>query len=297
MTASPDDSMAREKGDLPVEGAKGSIMNEKWLAKFRQTILSVCKRLEGQFRIYRVDTSQKGSSNDHKRTAEWAVGVVLDLISEQLEENILCAPKSEIAKLFSGKTCVTGRPASTIADYFLKHGSFVPRQEAETAKDLLQALPIVVVRARNGQVLQLRRREKSADNPLHERIVVWAGGHVRKEDATNGNSLIQGALREVYEELRLSLNPESLELMGAIYADLGGSTSKHVALVYQWQAPTDDVDIVLSGTEFFERRGTSLSGKFVQVKDVAEDKLEPWSEIIVREMLATGIAPCERRLL
>jgi predicted NUDIX family phosphoesterase len=126
---------------------------------------------------------------------------------------------------------------------------------------------------------------------------VWAGGHVRKEDATNGNSLIQGALREVYEELRLSLNPESLELMGAIYADLGGSTSKHVALVYQWQAPTDDVDIVLSGTEFFERRGTSLSGKFVQVKDVAEDKLEPWSEIIVREMLATGIAPCERRLL
>ena len=35
MTASPDDSMAREKGYLPVEGVEGSIMNEKWLAKFR----------------------------------------------------------------------------------------------------------------------------------------------------------------------------------------------------------------------------------------------------------------------
>ena len=76
---------------------------------------------------------------------------------------------------------------------------------------------------------------RDRDNPLHERIVVWAGGHVRKEDATNGNSLIQGALREVHEELRLSLDSESLELVGAIYRDLGGSTSKHVALVYQWK--------------------------------------------------------------
>jgi predicted NUDIX family phosphoesterase/predicted ATPase len=297
MTASPDDSMAREKGDLPVEGAKGSIMNEKWLAKFRQTILSVCKRLDRQFRIFHVDTSEKETRNNRARTAEKVAGIVLDLVSDQLEESILCAPKTEIARLFSGQDCVTGRAASAIADYLVKQGSFVPRLEAEGSKDLVQALPIVIVRARSGQVLQMKRREKSADNPLHERIVVWAGGHVRKEDAANGNSLIHGALREIYEELRLSLEPESLDLVGAIYSDVGGSTSKHVALVFQWTSPTDDVDIVLSGTEFFERRGTSLKSRFVDLKDVVESELEPWSDIIVRKILGADISSTEMRLL
>src|SRR5580658_5203306 len=94
MTASPEDSMAREKGDLPVEGVEGSIMNEKWLAKFRQTILSVCKRLDRQFRIFHVNTSEKETCGNPAKTAEKVVGIVLDLISEQLEESILCAPKN-----------------------------------------------------------------------------------------------------------------------------------------------------------------------------------------------------------
>jgi predicted NUDIX family phosphoesterase/predicted ATPase len=297
MTASPDDSMAREKGDLPVEGAEGSIMNETWLAKFRQTILSVCKRLDRQFRIFHVDTSEKESRNNRKKTAEKVAGIVLDLVSEQLEESILCAPKIEIVRLFSGQDCLTGRAASAVADYFVKQGSFVPRQEAEGSKDLVQALPVVIIRARNGQILQMKRREKSADNPLHERIVVWAGGHIRKEDAANGHSLIQGALREVYEELRLSLDPKFLDLVGAIYSDVGGSTSKHVALVYQWKSSSDEVAIVLSGTEFFERRGTSLSGRFVTLKDVVESELEPWSDIIVRKILGAGVSSTEMRLL
>ena len=298
MTASPDDSMAREKGDLPVEGAEGSIMNERWLAKFRQTILSACKRLDRQFRIYQVDTSEQETRNNRPKTAEKVAGIVLELVSEQLEENILCAPKTEITRLFSGQDCVTGRAASAVADYFIKQGSFVPRlEEAEGSKDLVQALPIVIIRTRNGQVLKMKRREKSADNPLHERVVVWAGGHVRKEDAANGNSLIHGALREIYEELRLSLEPESLDLVGAIYSDVGGSTSKHVALVYQWTSPKDDVDIVLSGTEFFERRGVSLRSSFVDLKDVVDSELEPWSDIIVRKILGADISSTERRLL
>jgi predicted NUDIX family phosphoesterase/predicted ATPase len=298
MTASPDDSMAREKGDLPVEGVEGSIMNEKWLAKFHQTILSVCKRLDRQFRIFHVNTSENETRNNRAKTAEKVAGIVLDLVSEQLEENILCAPKTEITRLFAGQDCVTGRAASAVADYFIKQGSFVPRyKEAEGSKDLVQALPIVFIRTKNGRILRMKRREKSADNPLHERIVVWAGGHVRKEDAANGNSLIHGALREIYEELRLSLEPESLDLVGAIYSDVGGSTSKHVALVYQWTSSTDDVDIVLSGTEFFERRGTSLKSRFVDLKDVVARELEPWSDIIVRKILGAEVSASDMRLL
>jgi len=303
MTASPEDSMTREQGDLPVEGHFGSIMNEKWLSHFKENILLTCERLKRPFRVFQVDTSQKEAKDKRKETAEKVAGIVLDLVAEQLEEDILCAAKLHLIRLFSGKDCVTGPAAMKIAEHFVKSGSYVPRAKAESSRDLLQALPIVIVRNKSGRILQLRRREKSPDNPLNDRIVIWAGGHVRKEDAINGNSLIHGAVRELQEELRLSLEAGSLKLVGAIYADLGGSTSKHVAIVYQWRAESDDVDIVLSGTEFFEWRGTSLSGEFIELQELIaslsknQQTLEPWSELIVREILGAGGGLAGRLLL
>jgi predicted NUDIX family phosphoesterase len=248
-----------------------------------------------------VDTSDKEC--DRAKTAEKVAGIMLDIISDQLEESILCVSRDQIAQLFSGRNCITGREALGVADVFVKQGSYIPRQQAEGMTGHVQALPVVVIKTKNGRILLMKRREKAPDNPLHERLVVWAGGHVRKEDATNGNSLIQGALREIYEELRLSLDSDSLELVGAIYRDLGGSTSKHVAIIYQWQAPSDDLDIVLSGAEFFERRGTSLLGKFVTVQELVElvtkdpNKLEPWSELIVMQILAGGVPATDLRLI
>jgi predicted NUDIX family phosphoesterase len=298
--------MSREKGDLPVEGASGSIMNENWLLPFRENILDTCARLEKKFRVFHIDTSQKEFKDNPRQTAQKVAGIVLDLIAEQLEEDILCASKAEVVELFAGKSCVTGKAAMAVAAHFTKKGKYIPRASAEGSKDLLQALPVVIVKNKSGRILQLRRRERSADNPLDKSIVIWAGGHVRKEDANNGNSIIHGALRELHEELRLSVEADSLELVGAIYIDLGGSTSKHVALVYQWTSGRDDVEIVLSGTEFFERQGNSLSGKFVEVKDLQEliaspsksgQTLEPWSELIVREIFGAGVGLPGRLLL
>ena len=128
--------------------------------------------------------------------------------------------------------------------------------------------------------------KKTVDNLLHNKIVIWAGGHVRCEDNINGDPLIHCGVRELEEELRLKVEASSLKLIGAIYFDNGGSTSKHVAIAYEWRASTDDVSIVLSRSEFFERSGTSLSGSFVSVDKLAEDveskKLnEPWSVTLI----------------
>jgi predicted NUDIX family phosphoesterase len=107
----------------------------------------------------------------------------------------------------------------------------------------------------------------------------------------------------LHEELRLSLEPKALRLLGAIHADLGGSTSKHVAIVYEWRAETDDVVVALSNAEFYERRGTSLSGKFIALEELRADwrsfseRSEPWSEQIIRDMLGEGDRLAEMRLL
>lgn len=301
MTASPQDAMEREKGYLPIEGAKGSIMNPEVLQRMLDNTNETAERLKRSFRIYTIDTSSGETKNDPQRTAEKVVDIVLSLVEEQLQEDILCLPKSAVANLFQDRMVLQTPEASALSKLFIESGEFHPRDEVEQNQNFVQALPVVVVRNQSGEVLRLRRREKSEQKILHEKIVIWAGGHVRKEDAKNGDSLIQCALRELQEELRLSLEAKDLRLIGAVYADVGDSTSKHVAIVYEWRAETDDVAVALSSAEFFERRGTSLSGKFVSLEELANDvnakKMpEVWSDEIVRELLAKNAFKFKPRL-
>ena len=60
--------------------------------------------------------------------------------------------------------------------------------------------------------------------------------------------------------------------------------------MYEWRAETDDVAVALSGAEFFERRGNSLSGKFIAIDELARDvdnkKIgEEWSRQIIMSLV------------
>lgn len=206
-----------------------------------------------------------------------------------------------MTELFGDKNFIGGPQAAELARRF-SEGDFRPRHEVEEDKSRIQALPVVIVRNKSGGVLRLCRREKKHDNPLHNKIVIWAGGHVRCEDAVNGDPLIHCAIRELAEELRLQIEAPSLRLIGAVYFDNGGKTSRHVGIAYEWRAPRDDVSIVLSRSEFVERRGTSLKGSFSSVDDLVKEVegktlKEPWSVELVRESLAEDAFSSNPRLL
>ncbi|MBM3880397.1 MAG: NUDIX domain-containing protein [Planctomycetes bacterium] len=307
MTVSPTDSMTREKGLLPVEGGKGSIMNPDVLNQMLNTTKEAAERMKNDFRIFNIDTSSGQAKDGAKKTAEIVADLALNVIEEHLREDILSLPKAEVTKLFGAKRCLPIAEATALVAAFNKTGNFAPREQVEADKSRVQALPVVVIRNKSGDVLRLRRKERYDDNPLHEKLVIWAGGHVRKEDQINGDCLIQCALREVQEELRLSIDAHELSLQGAIYSELGERSAQHVAIVYEWKAATDDIAVVLSSAEFFERRGTSLSGSFVPLKDLALDVdkekekerkvTEEWSVEIVREILAKDIHTFAPRLL
>ena len=304
MLASPQDAMKREQGVLPIEGTGGSIMNSEILQQIKDINEQCVDQLGRDFRIYTVNTSDGETKGNPKRTAEVVTEAILGLIEEQIEEAILSCSREVVTKLFDDKNFINGSQADELVRY-LREGSdsdFRRREEVEKDGSRVQGLPIVIVRNVSGEVLRLRRREKREDNLLHNKIVIWAGGHVRREDAVNGDPLIHCAIRELEEELRLQIEFSSLRLIGAVYFDNGGSTSKHVAIAYEWRASTDDVSVVLSRSEFFERRGTSLSGSFASVDELANDvenkKLEePWSVELVREFLAKDIFDSNPRLL
>ena len=216
-------------------------------------------------------------------------------IEEQLDEEILFLPAEAVAPLFKTETWIGKTAAEQLVHLFATKGAFRSRDTVEFDLTLVQALPVAVVRNRSGDLLRLKRREQHKNNPLHGKIVIWAGGHVRREDGANGPSIGHGAVRELQEELRLSVEPGELQMLGAVWlrGRDGDRTRRHVAIVHEWRARTDDVAVALSATEFFERRGTSISGSFVAPRQLATDIdngriCEPWSVEIARHLLPEG---------
>jgi predicted NUDIX family phosphoesterase len=299
MTANPRDALSREKGYLPVVSVSGSIMNEKVLESMASVLDDVYKRVGNHFSIYRINTSSTEHNSPEKSCAA-AASKVLDWIEGDLEESILSLPQECVSSMFGSKPCIGVSGAQALIENFENDGEYSPRELVEGNLGRVQALPIVIVRNKRGDVLRLRRKEKT-DNNLHKRIVIWAGGHVRSEDRDSGSPLIHCAAREIEEELRLCVEPHSLQLRGAIYARVDEGTSKHVALVFEWRARTDEVEVALSNAEFFERMGNSLSGTFIAVDALLREYEggeigEEWSGHIVKNFIAETSGKAKRDL-
>ena len=201
-----------------------------------------------------------------------------------------------MAPLFGNTTWIGKTAAQQLVESFSTEGTFRSRETVESDLTLVQALPVVVVRNRSGDLLRLKRKEQRKDNPLHGKIVIWAGGHVRREDGANGPSIGQGAVRELQEELRLSIEPRELEILGAVWVRgrEGDRTRRHVAIVYEWRARTDDVAVALSATEFFERRGhvtqreASSRRSSLQRMSTTVGSASPGASKIARHLLPEG---------
>ena len=267
-------------------------MNPQILERIKAVNEQCIEQLDGAFRLFPINTSAGETKDDPKRTAEVVVETILALAEGHVEENILSCPKDELTRVFAGGCFVGAEDAESLARVYREGASdYRPRNEVEKDGSVVQALPIVIVRNADGEVLRLRRREKSKDNPLHEKVVIWAGGHVRCEDAINGDPLLHCAVRELEEELRLQVAPSALRLAGAVYFGNGERTAKHVGIAYEWRADTNDISAVLSRSEFFEKSGTSLSGSFRSVDQLAADVrcnrlTEPWSVELIRNCIA-----------
>lgn len=293
MKAAPEDAMEREMSTLPVQGKGGSIMNQDVIKQMLANTNQCMDRFRNRFKLHEVDTS-KASGSTPQKTAEAVGNLVLSIIEGELEEEILHIARPDFELFMSGDETLDAEKAAGLVALFSTEGSgkgkFEVRDVVEANVDLVQALPVVIIRNKSGEILQLKRREKDPKNALHEKLVIWAGGHVRKEDSANGDTLLHCAARELQEELRLRVEPSELKLIGAAYDRQTLGVSKHVAIVYEWHATSDDVNVVLNATEFFERRGSSQSGKFIGLNDllrcVDEDQVvESWSVKIAKKLL------------
>jgi predicted NUDIX family phosphoesterase len=266
-------------------------MNEKVLAQMLAATRETSRSLRREFRIFEVETST-GRTDGAKRIAEAVANLALKVIEEHLREDVLSLPKEEVSRTFAGRRSLNSSDAAALVKRSVKAGHYKPGGEAGAEGARFLVLPVMVVRNKSGRLLRLRRKSRTGQDPLNEKIVIWTGGPVRKQDGTAGDPVLHCALREIEEALRLGLEAHELKLRGAVYCGPGGEAMPpRVAIVYEWKAKSDAVEVVLSRAEFFGSRGTAVSGTFVPLRDIVRDVddgkiTEELSVEIVRELLA-----------
>ena len=198
------------------------------------------------------------------------------------EQYVLAVPRDALvaAGLVAGFT--PPEQALDIIGRALDAGEFLPRKRAEHDQSWLQPIPCGLVHS-DCRILVLERQEKSKNHRLNRRLVLWAGGHVDFEDALRGRQdlLPRSLRRELSEELDLKTG--SPQLLGVVY----DGHSLHFGVVYDVPALAPKEGTVGASSEFRLSKRTSPSGYFLMLEDLDKryDQLEPWSKLILTEVL------------
>ena len=154
---------------------------------------------------------------------------------------------------------------------------FMERGISETDYDYKQIIPYTVVKYKNKYLL-LKRLSKQGEKRLHGMLSIGVGGHINENERQGGETmLINGALRELNEEVRVSFtkDPVFMGFLNDNEADVG---RVHLGLVYLLAAE-DGV--------FKINEKDKMEGGWAAAGELAEKlpAMEGWSRILIESGL------------
>jgi predicted NUDIX family phosphoesterase len=277
MTCDPATSIAREYSNQ-LTTKRGTIMSEDTLRQINRSIHATRDAHGARFKaIEQIDTTDSLSRDTAVKVTEKTLEVLTNFVDEQI-----CVVPAEVVS--------TGIPSKGLVEdhatveAFVNavniHKRFVRRSQAEGDPNLIQPIPCAIIRWKD-QILLLRRNKKG--HALHEKYLLWAGGHANISD-DSANILVAALERELSEEVfikgayQLSDKPIAL-----VRTDENARASRHIGVLYEITLSSDHVALAMHQKEFKETRGTSMSGKLVAPEALAEvyDRLNDWSKSIV----------------
>jgi len=194
MTCDPQTSITREYANQ-LTTKRGTIMSEDTLRQINSSIEATVAVHGSRFKaIERIDTTGMQSRD----TAVKVVKKTLDVLTNFLDEEICVVPADAVSSQLPQRGLVQDRAAiDTFVSLVNSHKQFVRRSIAEGDPTLIQPIACAIIRWKD-QILLLRRNKKG--HALHNKYLLWAGGHVNISD--NSPAILVTALeRELSEEI------------------------------------------------------------------------------------------------
>ena len=126
------------------------------------------------------------------------------VVTDKMKREILVV---SCGKLFENITRET-KVYNTQDDFesiILESYEYMVRWEAEVNFDYKQPIPYAIVLNENNKIFVYKRGgagSNAGESRLHEKIAIWVGGHIEREDEGSENILKDSLIREVEEEFK-----------------------------------------------------------------------------------------------
>lgn len=291
LHSKPEDAMSREPmkellqgGDSDEDSVRASVMTIPVLTQFNSALKREFDEVSHDVGIAHWIDIDNQKEDD---VALLLISKVLKALDRFLDEQIVVFPTEQFRSLdvFSGFFDDPGllrRFVQIVRD----HSKPIIRRIAEADYlGLVQPIPLAYF-THEGEYLLLRRQEQERDNYMHDKYVIWAGGHPRPGDEEDGDLLEGCLLREIAEELQLK-GPITPEFMGLVHDAEKTKYVSHVGVVYRIAVEDPDIALALGQGEFKESRGQGASCKFVGVDELKKhfEKMDRWSKRIITQHL------------
>ena len=287
FTTTPEKSIEREYATLLTK-KRGSIMNERILSQYLTSIESAKSKHEKEFRVVEtIDTTDKTQNEVGFEVTK----KTLETLMSMLVENIGFFPVNTL-HLNPGFNDFVQLESS------FSNLDFGPRTSIDGDDLAIQPIPIAVItNEEENKILCIKKTEKSTSklSPEMGKLLLYAGGHMRKEDLISNKPFLKTALntleRELNEELGLSISMEGARNPFILYCPNTRSSKRHLAL--GWFIKVDEsIKLQLDNYEIVQKKGTSKSGTFLAFQDLCEkDDFESWSQNILLHYFADKLNP------
>lgn len=202
---------------------------------------------------------------------------------------ILGVDQRVVSQAFGSRRFV---PAGVDADYvrkiLLSHATPLPREEAEEDLSEKQLVSCAVIRCKDRFAL-FKRSWNGNRRQMQLRFSLLTGGHVNFEDSVGGDAFADAIERELREELAL---PEEFALgfAGFVNDDRNLVARTHLCAVYWLDVRGQGLKMKPAGAAEYEEED---SLRFATAQDVSQlrGRLDPWSEILLEELIGIPATP------
>jgi len=286
--SSPKVSMEREYATL-LTRKEGSIMNTGVLQTYNDSITHAVSRYRDRFRcIKEVDTTDIAQNDVSFIVTTEVLEALLGLVSEQIG---YC--ERSCFSQFESRTHWRLSEMSALPQL-----SFDRRDEVEADASKVQMVPVLTItNPEQSHVLVLKKKDNGAgaSSPEKDRLLLYAGGHIRREDLIGASSdafldvAKRALVREIKEELDLSVAVDDDDPF-FIWDKQHPRSQKHIAVCFTHHVDFSQLRVKLDAYEFTQKSARGKSGRVLAMDKVVNEPLEQWSTVIVQELYgrATG---------
>lgn len=208
-----------------------------------------------------------------------------EIVKDKMQREIMVVKNSALFADIKRETKFYSNEEVNFEELILENYEFMVRAEAETNFAYKQPIPYAILLDDEDRIFVYKRwwaDSNAWDARLHQKIAIWLGGHIEREDEDSENLLLDACLREVEEEVNIP-KKYITEIKALWYINDETPVVHQVHIWVCYILKTTTINFALLDGEIDNGEFVAFE-KLVEMHESPEYDLENWSATLVEHL-------------